>query len=166
MLILQAPTNQFGDQCPPFVTDPADTDVNALPNCIAGCTNLCPGGIGRICGEVYMGPIFGSFSSFAKICTCYCPPQACVVPTPAPTPTKAIALVPVLVPNIKKLTLIKIILKFSKFLILLLKFCALYWLKVLLFGLYFCLSNSCFPWKLSGRWGWKMRKSQLRPVSY
>ncbi|OXA44529.1 uncharacterized protein LOC118438152 [Folsomia candida] len=141
------PTNIFGDQCPPHVVDPADPNPNALPDCIADCGRLCTGGTGRICGEVYMAPIPGTTDGFAKICTCYCPPQPCV--------TRGVALVPVVLPN-KKAVLTKKILKLTKLGILLAKFCAMYWLKILLCCLYFCLTHSCpSPWKvMDGGWGW------------
>lgn len=146
-LFKQPPTNIFGDQCPPHVVDPADPNPNALPDCIADCGRLCTGGTGRICGEVYMAPIPGTTDGFAKICTCYCPPQPCV--------TRGVALVPVVLPN-KKAVLTKKILKLTKLGILLAKFCAMYWLKILLCCLYFCLTHSCpSPWKvMDGGWGW------------
>ncbi|OXA54727.1 hypothetical protein Fcan01_10349 [Folsomia candida] len=156
------PTNQFGDQCPPYTTDPPDDDPTAIPRCLADCAALCVGGTGRVCGESYRGPITPTTDTWGKLCTCYCPPQPCVTTTTTTTKTtipplitttttRSIAIVPVPVPKIPN------IFKFVKFYIMLIKFCVLYWLKVVAYYTYFCIFRSC-TWKRvtkNGGWGWR-----------
>lgn len=76
----QPPSVRFGDRCPPESVDPPDPDPTAGARCNQQCSTLCPGGAGAICGEVYGGPIIPTTDSYAKICTCYCPPLPCFNP--------------------------------------------------------------------------------------
>ncbi len=87
VIIFQPPTQQFGNQCPPFSSDPQDPDPTAIPRCNADCAALCVGGSGMICGEVYQRGFGPQMNIYAKICTCYCPPQPCNPPTTTTTTT-------------------------------------------------------------------------------
>ncbi|OXA56902.1 hypothetical protein Fcan01_06691 [Folsomia candida] len=144
------PANQFGDQCPAYATDPPDPDPTAPARCNQDCAGLCTGGTGLVCGEVYNQGLGPNMDIWAKICTCYCPPQPCVTTTTTttttttPTPittTTTTAIVLVKNPILPKIKLKLKIWKVIKFCILVMKLCALWWIKVLFWSCYYYMMS-------------------------
>lgn len=80
---------------------------------------------------------------YAKICTCYCPPQACPLASSSSSSNSSVSFlllnnaIPYL--GIKKTALFgkAILFKVAALCVIIFKLCGLYFIKVLLYGLYF-----------------------------